>query len=107
MSPELVTRGPVTCVNVSGMGEPGGAEHLAAIRALYAVAAGMGGPAGPLEGLWWVEDERPALEVPRGLWRWHLLLPLAGEPQPGLLERVRERARPSGAAVDRGRAATG
>lgn len=40
MSPELVTCGPVTCVNVSGMGEPGGAEHLAAIRALYAVAAG-------------------------------------------------------------------
>jgi hypothetical protein len=40
VSPELVTCGPVTCVNVSGMGEPGGAEHLAAIRALYAVAAG-------------------------------------------------------------------
>ncbi|MGN9786148.1 hypothetical protein ACTMTF_32295 [Nonomuraea sp. ZG12] len=106
MSPELVTYGQVTCVNVSGMGEPGGAEHLAAIRALYAVAAGMGGAAGPLEGLWWVEDERPALEVPRELWRWHLLLPLAGVPEPGLLERARERARPSGAAVDRVRVAS-
>ncbi|MBE1583139.1 hypothetical protein ACFPOI_58100 [Nonomuraea angiospora] len=106
MNPELATYGPVTCLNVTGMGEPGGSEHVSAIGALYAVAAGMGGPVGPLEGLWFVEDERPGLEVPRELWRWHLLLPLAGVPEPGLVERAREEARSSGAAVDRVRVAT-
>ncbi len=93
--PELVSYGVVTCLNVTGLGEPGGAEHVGAVRALYAVAAGMGGSAGALEGLWWVEDERPALEVPRELWRWHLLLPLPGVPEPGGLERAREGARAS------------
>ncbi|MFI7640395.1 hypothetical protein [Nonomuraea sp. NPDC049400] len=106
MNPELATYGPVTCLNVTGLGEPGGGEHLSAIGALYAVAAQMGGPAGPLEGLWWVEDDRPGLEVPRELWRWHLLLPLAGLPEPGVVERAREAARLSGAAVDRVRVAT-
>ncbi|TDE52808.1 hypothetical protein E1295_17930 [Nonomuraea mesophila] len=84
------------------MGEPGGAEHVSAIGALYAVASAMGGPAGPLEGRWWVEDAtRSPLEVPRGQWRWHLLLPLPGVPEPGTAEAARERARASGAAVDR------
>lgn len=101
MTPVLTTYGPVTCLGVTGMGEPGGVEHAAAIRALYTVASQMGGPGGPLEGLWWVEDERHGLEVPRELWRWHLLLPPAWEPSPGALEGAREAARPSGAAVDR------
>ncbi|MGP3959505.1 hypothetical protein ACTWPT_26195 [Nonomuraea sp. 3N208] len=101
MTPELNTHGPVTCLSVSGVGEPGGAEHVAAIGALYAVASQLGGPGGPLEGLWWVEDERRGLEVPRELWRWHVLLPPAQAPQVGALERAREAARGSGAAVDR------
>ncbi|KAB8189042.1 hypothetical protein FH608_042025 [Nonomuraea phyllanthi] len=104
--PELVSYGPVTCLNVTGVGEPGGAEHVSAIGALYAVAGAMGGGAGPLEGLWWVEDDRPALQVPRESWRWHLLLPLAGVPEPGVVERAREVSRSSGAAVDRVRVAT-
>ncbi|TMR88666.1 hypothetical protein [Nonomuraea basaltis] len=101
MTPVLTTYGPVTCLCVTGMGEPGGAEHAAAIRALYTVASAMGGPAGPLEGLWWVEDERHGLQVPRELWRWHLLLPAAGVAEAGALERAREVTRPSGVAVDR------
>ncbi|MDP4505143.1 hypothetical protein [Nonomuraea turcica] len=101
MIPDLVTHGAVTRLCVSGVGEPGGAEHGAAIRALYAVAGPMGGPGGPLEGLWWVEDERPGLEVERESWRWHLLLPPAGPVEAGALERAREEARGSGAAVDR------
>ncbi|MEW9547293.1 hypothetical protein [Nonomuraea sp. NPDC050783] len=108
MTPTIATHGPVTCLNVTGMGEPGGREHTEAIRALYAVAAALGGPTAPLEGQWWVEDrERPALEVPREQWRWHLLLPLAERtPAEGALERARERSRPSGAAVDRVRLVT-
>ncbi|MEV6158976.1 GyrI-like domain-containing protein [Nonomuraea sp. NPDC052129] len=105
MSAELITQGPVTCLNVTGIGEPGGAEHLSAIGALHAVAGAMGGPAGPLEGLWWVEDERPGLQVPREQWRWHLLLPLPATPEPGRLEQARESVRASGAAVDRVRVA--
>ncbi|RVX40719.1 hypothetical protein EDD27_3138 [Nonomuraea polychroma] len=111
MTPEVVTHGPVTRLSVSGVGAPGGAEHAAAIRALYAVAGAMGGPGGPLEGMWWVEDERPGLEVERELWRWHVLLPPAGlleagaleagALEAGALERAREAARGSGAAVDR------
>ncbi|AQZ62625.1 hypothetical protein BKM31_15185 [[Actinomadura] parvosata subsp. kistnae] len=102
MTPQVVHRGPVTCLNVTGMGEPGGTEHLSAIGALYTVASAMGGPAGPLEGRWWVEDHsRPPLEVPREQWRWHLLLPLAGVPAPGAVEAACEQVRASCAAADR------
>ncbi|MEU6716543.1 hypothetical protein ABZ897_34200 [Nonomuraea sp. NPDC046802] len=103
MNPVLAEYGPVNCLNVTGVGEPGGAEHTAAIGALYAVAARMGGP---LEGQWFVEDDRPPLTVPRQEWRWHLLLPLAAAPEPGAAERAREAARASGAAVDRVRVVT-
>ncbi|MFI6184066.1 GyrI-like domain-containing protein [Nonomuraea sp. NPDC051191] len=102
MTPRLIHCAPVTCLNVTGMGEPGGAEHVSAIGALYAVASAMGGPAGPLEGRWWVEDTSlPPLETPRDRWRWHLLLPLPETPEPGAVEAARERTRASGAAVDR------
>ncbi|MFI9592845.1 hypothetical protein [Nonomuraea sp. NPDC052265] len=102
MTPRLIHCDPVTCLNVTGMGEPGGAEHVSAIGALYAVASVMGGPAGPLEGRWWVEGTSlPPLETPRDRWRWHLLLPLREMPEPGAAEAARERARASGAAVDR------
>lgn len=56
-------------------GAPGGGEYDACIRALYTVAGALPEPhAAPLEGRWWVEDTRPALEVPRAEWRWHLFL---------------------------------
>ncbi|WP_344838444.1 hypothetical protein [Nonomuraea dietziae] len=97
----ITTYGPVTALTVSGLGEPGGGEHTSAITALYTVAAAMNVPFGPLEGRWWVEDERPALQVPREQWRWHLHLPLPAVPADGQMERAREAARPSGAAVDR------
>ncbi|GAA3664955.1 GyrI-like domain-containing protein [Nonomuraea antimicrobica] len=101
MSPVLATYGPVTCLSVTGVGAPGGDEHTGAIRALYTVASAMGGPPAPLEGLWWVEEDGPPLEVPRERWRWHIVLPLAQPPAPGAVERAREAVRPSGAAVDR------
>lgn len=102
MTPTLVHQGPVTCLNVSGRGEPGGTEHVSAIGALYAVAAALGAPIGPLEGRWWVEGSSlPPLDVPREQWRWHLLLGLLSVPESGAADRAREQARPSGAAVDR------
>jgi hypothetical protein len=74
--------GPVTGLSVSGRGEPGGTEHAAATQVLYAMAGRLFGAPGmpPLEGRWWVEDERPALVVPREEWRWHLFLPLPEAP---------------------------
>ncbi|MFI6479572.1 hypothetical protein ACIBH1_16690 [Nonomuraea sp. NPDC050663] len=102
MPPRLTHHDPVTCLNVTGVGEPGGAEHRSAIGALYAVASAMGCPYGPLEGRWWVEDTSlPPLEVPRDQWRWHLLLALPGVPEPGVAEAAREQARAVSAAVDR------
>ncbi|MFD0475320.1 hypothetical protein ACFQ0B_49090 [Nonomuraea thailandensis] len=101
MRAELVSCGRVSRLCVSGVGEPGGVEHVSAIGALYAVASALGGASGPLEGLWWVEEEGPPLMVARERWRWHLLLPAAGAEVAGALERAREGARGSGAAVDR------
>ncbi|MEV0417979.1 hypothetical protein [Streptosporangium canum] len=101
MTPRLSDHSPVTCLNVTGCGEPGGAEHVSAIQALHAVAAAMNVQVGPLEGRWWVEDEQPWTEVPRDRWRWHLLLSLPGAPEPGAADTARETARASGAAVDR------
>ncbi|MFD1932398.1 MULTISPECIES: GyrI-like domain-containing protein [Nonomuraea] len=97
----LTSYGPVTALTVTGVGEPGGTEHAAAISALYTVAGAMNAPIGPMEGRWWVEDSRPPLSVPREQWRWHLHLPLPAAPEPGTMEAARESARPSGAAVDR------
>ncbi|SDI27389.1 hypothetical protein [Nonomuraea jiangxiensis] len=106
MTPTITTHGPVTCLNVTGLGEPGGSEHLSAVRALHTVAAAMGATAGPLTGQWWVEDERPGLQVPREQWRWHLLLPLTQEQPEGALEQARETVRASCPAVDRVRLVT-
>jgi hypothetical protein len=47
----------------------------------------------PLEGLWWVDDDRPALEVPREQWRWQLLLILRDEAATGSHDAARERGR--------------
>ena len=102
MTPTIATHRPVTCLSVTGLGEPGGGEPGAAIRAPYTAGSALGVEFGAMEGQWWVEDERPAFQVPREEWRWHLLLPLQAAPQEeGALERAREATRASGAAVNR------
>jgi hypothetical protein len=106
MTPTMTEHGPVTCLSMSGLGEPGGAEHLAAIQALHTLAAVMAVDHGPLEGQWWVEAEQYGLDVPREQWRWHLLLPLSAAPEAGAVEQAREAARTSCRAVDRVRLAT-
>ena len=105
MTPTITDHGPVTCLSVTGVGEPGGVEHAAAVQALYAVAAALGVRPGPLAGQWWAEDDRPAPEVPREQWRWHMLLPLPGGPEDGAVERAREQVRPSCRAATRVRLA--
>ncbi len=100
-TPELQEIDPVRVLAVEGRGEPGGTAHLAAIEALYAVTEGVRALAAgsraefrvpPLEGLWWVEDERPALEVPREEWLWQLLLRIPETADGEWVERAREAA---------------
>ncbi|MEV5570449.1 GyrI-like domain-containing protein [Spirillospora sp. NPDC052269] len=92
--PTLVELDAVRGLSVSGLGDPEGPEYGAAIEAMYAVAAAMGTPGMPLEARWWVEDERPPLEVPRSEWRWHMFLKASGEITAEQVERARDAVRP-------------
>ncbi|QXJ23189.1 GyrI-like domain-containing protein [Actinomadura graeca] len=74
--PEPAEFGPVSGLSVSGQGAPGGAAYGASVGALYAVMGALGAPMAPLEGRWWVEDERSPFDVPRDEWRWHLFIRL-------------------------------
>ncbi|TYB49133.1 GyrI-like domain-containing protein [Actinomadura chibensis] len=89
--PEIVEHGPVSGLAVTGRGEPGGAAYGASVGALYAVMGALGAPMVPLEGRWWVEDERPPLDVPREEWRWHLFLRLPDDV--GSVDQAREDVR--------------
>jgi hypothetical protein len=90
-SPELVEFGPVRGLGVTGVGAPGGPEHLTAIQALSAVAAQLlGNRLPPLEGRWWVEDDRPPLTVPRAQWRWHLFVRLPESIAPASVDEARQ-----------------
>ncbi len=83
LKPELVNFGKIPYLTILGKGEPAGKEFSEKAGAIYPVAYGVkkicketiqdfGVP--KLEGLWWVKDERPALEVPRSEWYWKLLI---------------------------------
>lgn len=81
--PEMVEFGPIEFLAIEGKGEPEGEVFTRKIGALYPLAYGIkkvckdkerdfGVP--KLEGLWWVEGNKPALEVPRSKWCWKLLI---------------------------------
>jgi hypothetical protein len=99
-APELVEIRPVRVLALEGRGAPGGAAHLGAIETLYAVMHGVQATAGetlpflvpPLEGLWWVDDDRPALEVPREEWRWQLLLRVPDQVESRWVDLARDQA---------------
>ncbi|MEM3737024.1 MAG: GyrI-like domain-containing protein [Candidatus Bathyarchaeia archaeon] len=81
--PEVVEFDEAKFLTIEGKGAPGSKEFTAKIEALYPIAYGVknlckkqGNDSGvpKLEGLWWVESDKPALEVPREEWRWKLLI---------------------------------
>lgn len=82
-TPELLAFQPIPYLMISGKGEPGGSEFQQATEALFPLAYGIkkicklqgrdfGVPA--LEGLWWTEGNKPAVEVPRSEWHWKLMI---------------------------------
>ena len=81
--PEIVEFGEANYLAIEGKGEPAGEEFVSKVEALFPLAYGIkkickeqendfGVP--KLEGLWWVEGNTPALEVPRSEWCWKLLI---------------------------------
>ena len=85
--PEIVEFGEANYLSIEGKGEPAGEVFVSKVEALYPLAYGIkkickeqdndfGVP--KLEGLWWVEGNKPALEVPRSEWCWRLLIRMPG-----------------------------
>jgi len=81
--PEVVEFGEIPFLTIEGKGEPGGKEFTSKVEALYSLAYGVKNLCKKqgkdfvvpnLEGLWWVESDKHALDVPRGEWRWKLLI---------------------------------
>jgi hypothetical protein len=82
-----------------GKGSLGGGEFQARVGALYSLAYGVkalmkreGGDftVAKLEGLWWVDSDKPFTEVPRQEWRWKLLIRQPEFVTPEVVERARD-----------------
>ncbi|MHB1688458.1 MAG: GyrI-like domain-containing protein [Ignavibacteriaceae bacterium] len=95
--PELVKFDKVSYLTIKGKGEPAEKEFLEKTSALYPVAYGVkkicknqhkdfGVP--KLEGLWWVESNKPALTVPRTEWFWKLLIRMPNFVDKEILEQA-------------------
>ena len=81
--PELFEFGEVQYLAIEGVGEAAGKEFNAKIEALYPLAyavknitkkSGNDFAVPKLEGLWWVETEKPFHMIPREDWHWQLLI---------------------------------
>jgi hypothetical protein len=77
-TPEIVEIDEGKFLAVEGRGAPGGEEFQAKVGALYSLAYGVkmlmkkegkNFTVAKLEGLWWVDSDRPYMEVPREEWR--------------------------------------
>ncbi len=82
-TPSVVEFGGITYLAIEGKGKPAGEAFTKAVEALYPLAYGVknickkqGNDFGvpKLEGLWWVDSKKTALEVPRSEWCWRLLI---------------------------------
>jgi len=82
-TPEVVEIEEGIFLTIEGKGAPGSEEFKAKVRALYSLAydvkilmkkKGKDFTVAKLEGLWWVDSDKPWYEVPREEWRWKLLI---------------------------------
>ena len=81
--PELREFSELIFLTILGKGEPAGIEFTKAVEAIYPLAYGikkickqqeMDFAVPKLDGLWWVNSEKNALEIPRSEWHWKLLI---------------------------------
>ncbi|MEM4058795.1 MAG: GyrI-like domain-containing protein [Thermoplasmata archaeon] len=98
-SPVLVEFGEISFLTIKGKGEPGEKEFPSKVEALYSLAYGIKNickkqakdfTIPKLEGLWWVESDRPALEVPHKEWQWKLLIRLLDFVSLEMVEKAKE-----------------
>lgn len=96
---ELAEFDEVIYLAIEGKGEPAGEEFTRKIEALYPLAYGVKNlckkqgkdfVVAKLEGLWWVESDKPALEVLREEWRWKLLIRLPDFVTSQVVRRAKE-----------------
>jgi len=68
---------------IEGKGAPAGDEFQTKLGALYSLAygakilmkkEGKDFSVVKLEGLWWVDSDKPYIKIPREEWRWKLLI---------------------------------
>jgi len=83
ITPEIVEIKEGLFLTIEGKGAPGGDEFQTKVGALYSLAYGIkmlmkkegkDFTVAKLEGLWWVDSDKPWYEVPREEWRWKLLI---------------------------------
>jgi len=82
-TPEIVEIEEGKFLTIEGKGAPGGDEFQAKVGALYSLAYGIkilskkegkDFAVAKLEGLWWVDSDKPWHEISREEWRWKLLI---------------------------------
>ena len=82
-TPEIVEIEKGKFLTIEGKGAPDGDEFQVKVGALYSLAYGVkmlmkkedkDFVVAKLEGLWWVDSDKPYTEVPREEWMWKLLI---------------------------------
>ncbi len=86
-------------LSIEGKGAPGSDEFQARVSALYSLAYGIkmlmkkegkDFTVAKLEGLWWVDSDKPWYEVPREEWGWKLLIRQPDFVTPEIVEKARK-----------------
>jgi len=98
-TPEIVEIEEGQFLTIEGKGAPGGDEFQAKVGALYSLAYGVkmlmkkqskDFTVAKLEGLWWVDSDKPYTEVPREEWRWKLLIRMPEFVTSEIVEKARQ-----------------
>ena len=97
-TPEIVEIEEGQFLTIEGKGAPGSEKFQAKVSALYSLAYGIkmfmkkegkDFIVAKLEGLWWVDSDKPYTEVPRDEWRWKLLIRQPEFVTPEIVEKSR------------------